>query len=184
MPLMLISPCAASDHVDHNLSDQSSILNFIEYNWGLPSIPGSYDQALKSTDAAEGIPFDLAGLFDFSACNQPALTLDPVTGQIDFRNAQLRGQNMRGGDLSGAELNGASLHGVNLNGAFMVDANLTDADLQGVNLNGADLTGANLTGANLQGTNTNEVVWSNTTCPDGTNSNSDGGTCQGHLTTG
>ena len=38
------------------------------------------------------------------------------------------------------------------------------------------LTGANLTGANLTG-----VTWSSTTCPDGTNSNNDSGTCSGHL---
>jgi uncharacterized protein YjbI with pentapeptide repeats len=66
----------------------------------------------------------------------------------------------------------------------MANTNLTDADLQGVNLNGADLSGANLMGASLEGANTNKVVWSNTTCPDGTNSNTDGGTCQGHLTNG
>ena len=33
-----------------------------------------------------------------------------------------------------------------------------------------------LTGANLPG-----VTWSSTTCPDGTNSNNDSGTCSGHL---
>jgi uncharacterized protein YjbI with pentapeptide repeats len=40
----------------------------------------------------------------------------------------------------------------------------------------ADLTGANLAGANIQ-----KITWSNTTCPDGTNSNADGGTCVGHT---
>jgi hypothetical protein len=30
-------------------------------------------------------------------------------------------------------------------------------------------------------TNFNKVTWSNTTCPDSTNSNADGGTCAGHL---
>jgi phospholipase C len=181
MPLLVISPCAAPDHVDHNLSDQTSIVNFIEYNWRLPSIPGSYDQALQATDNAEGVPFDLAGLFDFSNCDQPALPLDPASGQIDLRGAHLDGQNLKNADLSGAELNGASFHGVNLSGAFMPNANLTGTSLQGVNLNGADLTGANLTRANLQGANTNKIVWSNTTCPDATNSNADGGTCVGHL---
>jgi hypothetical protein len=29
--------------------------------------------------------------------------------------------------------------------------------------------------------NVTGVTWSNTTCPDGTNSNNDGGTCTGHL---
>jgi len=44
-------------------------------------------------------------------------------------------------------------------------------------LAGANLTGADLTGAKLQGATLTGAVWSNTTCPDGTNSNDDGGTC-------
>ncbi len=83
MPLLVISPCAKTNYVDHNLSDQASIINFIEYNWNLPGIPGSFDQVLtNTTDKAAGIPFDLAGMFDFSRCNAPAYQLDPVTGQI------------------------------------------------------------------------------------------------------
>ena len=46
LPMMVISPCAAHNYVDHNLSDQASIINLIEYNWRLPAIPGSSDQAL------------------------------------------------------------------------------------------------------------------------------------------
>jgi hypothetical protein len=60
-------------------------------------------------------------------------------------------------------------------------AQLTNADLRGVNLAGADLSGANLNGANLIGAKVDGVVWNDTTCPDGTNSNSEGGTCLGHL---
>ena len=63
--MLVISPCAKANYVDHNLTDQASIINFVEYNWHLPAIPGSFDQALTSTDAQEGIPFDLAGMFTF-----------------------------------------------------------------------------------------------------------------------
>jgi uncharacterized protein YjbI with pentapeptide repeats len=56
-------------------------------------------------------------------------------------------------------------------------ANLQDANLHGADLTGANLTGADLTGANLHGADLTGVIWSNTTCPDGTNSNNDGGTC-------
>lgn len=55
-------------------------------------------------------------------------------------------------------------------------ADLTNADLRGSDLSDADLTGATLTGAKLAG-----VVWSNTICPDGTNSDGHGNTCLGHL---
>jgi phospholipase C len=83
----VISPCTKPNTVDHNVTDQASILNFIEYNWNLPGIPGSADQALAATDKAEGIPFDLAGLFDFSktipflGCLGQSLQLDPSAGQ-------------------------------------------------------------------------------------------------------
>ena len=53
----------------------------IEYNWRLPGITGSYDQALSNTDRSERIPFDLAGMFDFDSLPNRALTLDPSTGQ-------------------------------------------------------------------------------------------------------
>ena len=58
---------------------------------------------------------------------------------------------------------------------------LVGANLKGANLSGANLSGANLSGANLTGANLSDVTWGNTTCPDGTNSDNDGGTCLGHL---
>lgn len=76
------------------------------------------------------------------------------------------------------------------------NGNLTNADLRGANLRDADLTGANLTnanldGADLQGATIDHVVWQNTVCPDGTNSDAvgrldksnvlQGATCDGHL---
>ena len=89
LPLLVISPFAGRDSVDHNLSDQSSIINLVEYNWGLPGIPGSADQVLRHTDHSEGIPFDLAGLFRLHGehgRHERRLFLDPSTGQpLGFR---------------------------------------------------------------------------------------------------
>ncbi|MBS1886709.1 MAG: alkaline phosphatase family protein [Actinobacteria bacterium] len=81
LPMLVISPYAKSNSVDHNLSNQASTINFIEYNWGLPSIPGSFDQAQAKVDRAERVPFDLAGMFRFNGQANPALPLNPVTGQ-------------------------------------------------------------------------------------------------------
>jgi phospholipase C len=81
LPMMVISPWSKSNAVDHNLSDQASIINFVEYNWGLPGIPGSADQVLAERDAGAGNPFDLAGLFDFSSPHGPKLILNSSTGQ-------------------------------------------------------------------------------------------------------
>jgi phospholipase C len=182
LPMIVISPWAKSNFVDHNLSNQASIVNFIEYNWGLPGIDGSVDQALASTNQSEGVPFDLAGMFDFNRTHLlPAVQLDPVTGQLDLKGASMNGEELKGANLSNAEAQGASFHGTNLKGAFLEGINLSGATLQGVNLEGADLAHANLTGASLKGANTHGVTWSSTTCPDGTSSNNDGGTCAGHL---
>ncbi|MHB8241645.1 MAG: phospholipase C [Solirubrobacteraceae bacterium] len=81
LPMMVISPYAKKDAVDHNLSDQASMINFIEYNWGVPGIPGSADQVLAGKDASEGAPFDLAGMFEFAGKRDGKLYLNPVTGQ-------------------------------------------------------------------------------------------------------
>jgi phospholipase C len=205
LPMLAISPCASADTVDHNLSNQASIINFIEYNWSLPGIAGSFDQAEKSIDASEGVPFDLAGMFDFSNCNQPALPLDPSTGQIDLHGQSLRGDhqgadwangnlsnvdlsnsNLEGAFLPGANLSNANLHhisgaGIDLAGANLTGASLDEADLSGGTLHGANLSGADLSNADLTGVNVSGVKWSSTTCPDHSNSNADGGSCAGHL---
>jgi phospholipase C len=81
-PLLVISPWAKHDVVDHTLTDQSSILRFAEDNWTLPRIDNSFDAAAGS----------LRGLFDFdaqtgqgnaygNAPNAGQLLLDPATGQ-------------------------------------------------------------------------------------------------------
>ena len=80
--MLVISPFAKRNSVDHNLSNQASTINFVEYNWHLPGIAGSFDQAETSTDKAEHVPFDLAGMFEFEGgSNNPRLPLNPLTGE-------------------------------------------------------------------------------------------------------
>ena len=57
----------------HTISDQSSILKFIEDNWGLPRISGSFDAIAGSLD----------NMFNFksSGGKTKPLFLDPATGQ-------------------------------------------------------------------------------------------------------
>jgi phospholipase C len=81
LPMMVISPFAKKNFIDHNLSDQSSIINLVEYNWGLPGIPGSADQLLAKRDRKHGRPFDLAGMFSFRGTPNGQLILNPSTGQ-------------------------------------------------------------------------------------------------------
>jgi phospholipase C len=72
-PLLLVSPWARQNFVDHTLTDQSSILRFIEDNWKLGRLGG------QSTDAIAG-PVD--GMFDFVAAHAraPQLLLNSLTG--------------------------------------------------------------------------------------------------------
>ncbi|HUW27085.1 MAG TPA: alkaline phosphatase family protein, partial [Sulfuriferula sp.] len=72
-PLLVISPYAKQNFVDHSVTDQSSILRFIEDNWNLGRIGD------QSTDEKAG---SLSNVFDFKAGRvQDRLFLDPVTGQ-------------------------------------------------------------------------------------------------------
>ena len=91
-----------------------------------------------------------------------------------------------GSDLTGADLSTCRLVHDDLHGATLVDADLTGANVAPANLESADLTGADLTRTRLllapmaHATLTG-VTWSATVCPDGTNSDSHGATCAGHL---
>jgi choice-of-anchor C domain-containing protein len=119
-----------------------------------------------------------------------------LTNGTDLNHANLAGANLRGAtliaadltgaDLSGADLSTADLNGANLRYVNLFYANLRKADLTGAtliaaDLTGADLSGADLTNASLHSDTLTSVTWHNTTCPDRTNSNNDGGTCANNL---
>lgn len=72
LPMIIVSPWARVNSVDHNLTDQASILRFIEDNWGLGQIGGqSYDTTAGS----------LENMFDFKKKqHEDLLLLDPSTG--------------------------------------------------------------------------------------------------------
>jgi phospholipase C len=72
-PLLVISPFAIPNFVDHTLTDQSSVVRFIEDNWlNSQRIPGSYD-AIAGT---------LLNMFNFSQTPNPTLILNPSTGLV------------------------------------------------------------------------------------------------------
>jgi phospholipase C len=76
LPLLVVSPWAKANYVDHLVTDQSSILRFIEDNWDLGRIGG------QSLDVKAGT---LDGMFDFD--DQPQhharkLILDPASGLV------------------------------------------------------------------------------------------------------
>jgi len=74
-PLLVVSPYSKVNFVDHTVTDQSSILRFIEDNWGLGRIGN------QSFDVKAG---PLMNMFDFSRDRQIAanIVLDPSTGLV------------------------------------------------------------------------------------------------------
>jgi phospholipase C len=73
LPFLVISPYAKQNHVDHNVNDQTSILRFIEDNWGLPRIGD------QSFDALAG---SILTHFDFSAAHLQTVLLNPTSGAV------------------------------------------------------------------------------------------------------
>ncbi len=73
LPLLIISPYSKVNFVDHTVTDQASILRFIEDNWGLGRI------GTQSFDAKAG---SLVNMFDFAITSHHAnkLFLGPSTG--------------------------------------------------------------------------------------------------------
>jgi phospholipase C len=73
LPLLVISPFARRNYVDHSITDQSSILRFIEDNWGTGRLGN------QSFDAKAG---SLDGMFSFGHGRRDGrLILDPKTGE-------------------------------------------------------------------------------------------------------
>lgn len=72
LPLLLLSPYAKQNFVDHAVTDQTSIIQFVEDNWSLGTIGnGSFDAIAGS----------LLNMFDFQGPIVAPLLLDPITGE-------------------------------------------------------------------------------------------------------
>ena len=75
----------------------------------------------------------------------------------------------------------ARLVGTNFAGAFILGVAMNGSDLEGANCTNANLRWSNLTGANIiphtiaQAYGSEETIFGNTICPDGSNSDEDDG---------
>ena len=123
--------------------------------------------------------------FAFSDLNNAVLEY------ANLESSSLFGANLSNANLNSAVLNDAGLrytyfYHATMNNANLIDADMTGASLQNANLTDTDLTyadfgHANLTGADLTGAVFGNVYWYNTICPDGTNSDDNGNTCENNL---
>ncbi|WP_395166592.1 alkaline phosphatase family protein [Francisella salimarina] len=72
LPMLVISPYAKANYVDHSLLNQASVLKFVEYNWGIGSV-SKYSNDKYSNN--------ILSMFDFGKKQKtPKLILDPKTG--------------------------------------------------------------------------------------------------------
>ena len=163
---------------------------------GVPDSADACDNpgALAILDAA-GIPYTITSdgcvVLSGTLPNRADLSGIDLSGAI-LTGVNLNGVNISGADLSDADLSGttgastggsspinadgANLSGVNLHRTFLkgssfVNANMSDVDFTEAFLVDVDFTGADFSGA----------IFNATICPDGTNSNSAGGTCINNL---
>jgi len=73
LPLLVVSPWAKQNFVDHTVTDQSSMIRFIEDNWlnGQRIGNGSFDTIANS----------ITNMMDFTKADNKKLILDETTGQ-------------------------------------------------------------------------------------------------------
>jgi len=107
---------------------------------------------------------------NYNGASFSGLNLTKVNGT----NAQF--QNV---DFSSATLTQSNFSNSNLTGSNFTNANLNKANLSNSNLTNVNFTGANLTQANLSNSTRTRVVWSNTICPNGQNSDNHNNSCAG-----
>lgn len=118
-------------------------------------------------------------------------------GGSDFGYSNLTNTNLTStvnvsGGFSHEIATGAKFIGANINSSVLNDTDFSGADFSQANISStvvsrAKFINVNFTNANLKGAtgfasaDVTGAIWSNTTCPDGTNSNNDGNTCVGHF---
>jgi phospholipase C len=73
LPMMVISPYAKTNYVDNTMTDQTSIINFIENNW-----LGGQRTGTSSFDNLSG---SLNGMFNWNHPDSRPFILNPTTGQ-------------------------------------------------------------------------------------------------------
>lgn len=127
----------------------------------------------------EGPQTDLTGATFRGASLQDA-DFDIVTApSASFVDANLHGA-LVAGNFNKANFIRADLTNFNASGAYFQGAHFEDAIIEGINLQGAVIENASFAAARGTPSLLNGAVFANTTCPDGSNSNNDGNTCNGH----
>ncbi len=106
------------------------------------------------------------------------MTIDSVDlSCADISNSNWSLATLRLTSLMRANLTNTNLMGATIAGCRFGDATLMGTDLRRANIRDTNFMGADLSGAMLD----RSTIMVNVTCPDGTNSDSHGMSCDGHL---
>jgi phospholipase C len=82
MPVLVISPWAKHNYVDHTVTEQASILRFIEDNWNLGRIDDA-SHPKPGTESFDRYAGSLEGMFDFAhSPDVRPFILDPLRGTV------------------------------------------------------------------------------------------------------
>jgi hypothetical protein len=140
------------------------------------TLPSTTNQAFDKAELAhfDGSSTDFSGSTFTYANLKASYFSDGDLTNTNFSHASL-------GPIYFGAQNGSYFSNVNLTGANFSNVNLNNATFENSNLTNVNFTNANLSFVNFTGSTLDNVTWSNTICPDNTNSNDNGGTCEGHL---
>jgi hypothetical protein len=88
----------------------------------------------------------------------------------------------RGKKLDWAYIQSSSVQDMDFTSTSFRNANASYMPWSGADLTGADFTNANLVwGEGMEQATRTSIIWGNTICPNGENSNDNSGTCEGNL---
>lgn len=160
-------------------------------NWSVAAvINADFVESNLSGGTFVGSPNPING--NFSRANLTNVNFSSTTLGGDFTEANMTNTNFSGAnvignfqyaDLSTAIFNTATIfYGSNMAYANFTGQNLSSMDFTNVSTYTANFTNANLSGAHFTQNNVIGATWSNTICPDGTNSNNNpGGSCYDNI---
>ncbi|MEZ5380141.1 MAG: pentapeptide repeat-containing protein [Acidimicrobiales bacterium] len=112
---------------------------------------------------------------------RPVMT-PPPSPTKDYSDAVFQTASSPGDDYSSGDFSDALIFDSDFTGADFSGSTFKDAVIQRSTMDNANFTDANLADALIsKSTSFDGAIWKNTVCPDESNSDDNGGTCEGHL---
>lgn len=107
----------------------------------------------------------------FNKANLTNAIIESTAVGVNFTDATFNNTQIFNGDLSNSNFSNTTFYNSIIGSTDVTNVNFTNTHFNQAGLVGTNATNAILTGA----------TWTNTQCPDNTNSNDHGNTCVGHL---